>query len=330
MITADRYGGVTTGGTQVRLLNLPAEPSPTRSEAKASHGAFENLHEFGGGAALADHLRTAARCYYGTALPAFIDHLCSMDERDVAGHIRDAVEHLHATVRKVWGIETVPAQIGRMLDRLAIIMAAGTIATKAGILPWPEAEARNALTQITKEWLDDRGSVEAGEQLTILDHLRRVLFMERDRFVMVTEDAAGTLCLDERRVSRQLGYIKGADFFIPPEVFNREFVPAGMNGTTARRQLAAAGVLVREVSAEGKERYTVRPYLPDADGNVRQMRMVHVRGSVLHDTGGGDDGNAPAGRPAGRPAASAKEVEAAGKLADAARRLGMQAPPPRV
>ena len=318
MMAGDRNGGAVTGGVQVRLMNLPAEPS--RSKSETVHGGFEDLHGWVNGKAFADHLLSTARRCYGTALPAFVAALSAMDEKDIARHIRDAVERLHRVVCKTWGIETVPPQIARMLDRLAVIMAAGTLATEAGILPWPKMEARHALSQITQEWLDDRGSIEAGEQMTILDHVRRTLFTEQSRFVKVTTDAGDALRLDDRPVQRQLGYRMDGDYFIPPEVFNKEFVPPGMNGGTARKQLAAAGVLVVESGPDQKVRYTVRPYLPDADGNVKRLRLVHIRGSILHEASGtGDDDDDDA--PAGGPAAPARKTDTQRKLADAAGRL---------
>ena len=88
LLSQDTRHGATapSGGQQVRLLAIPAEPSLVRSPAKQHYGIFENLHDKDGGAALADHLREASRRYYGTALPAFVTALQGLAESDIAGH----------------------------------------------------------------------------------------------------------------------------------------------------------------------------------------------------------------------------------------------------
>jgi hypothetical protein len=188
---------------------------------------------------------------------------------------------------------TVPAQLTRMLDRLGLICAAGELAERAGIVPWPPGESRRALTQITLEWLDDRGSIEAGEQLSVLDHLRRVLFAQRDRFIRIvksidTKTCVTTLALESTRMVRdRLGYIIDSDYYIPPQIFDKECVPIGMNSRTARKQLAAAGVLFVDNSGE-EHRSPVRQQVPDDEGELHRMRLIRILGAALHAEHGED------------------------------------------
>jgi hypothetical protein len=126
--------------------------------------------------------------------------------------------------------------------------------------------------------------------MTVLDHLRRVLFTRRDRFqwVIQREDDVGVITLalaDERLICDRQGYIIGGDFYIPPEAFNRQFVPAGLRPTVARRQLAAAGALV--VHDDG--RYTVRQQGPDEEGTLHRIRCIRIRGGVMHTADGDHD-----------------------------------------
>jgi hypothetical protein len=293
MLAQDSRGAAApAGGQQVRLLALPAVPSLRRSPAAQVHGVFENLHEFSGGAALADHLRAASRRLYGTALPAFVRVLVALPETEIAGCIRDSVAQLHGVVRAEFQIEQVPAQLGRMLDRLGLIAAAGTLAERARIVLWDEGEALRAMTQIVLEWLDERGSLEAGEQLTAIQFVRRVLFSQRDRFVRVitvtVSDGSTRHGLPSNRPTRDiLGYRFEGDYLVPAEVFESELVPRGMSPRTTRQQLAAAGMLVTEEASDGV-RSTVRVRLPDEDGEMHRVRVVRIKGALLGDADDGD------------------------------------------
>jgi putative DNA primase/helicase len=94
MLSQDSRGAkAPAGGQQVRLLAIPAVP--TRSPASEVHGVYENLHGLAGGAELSNHLRAAARRYYGTALPAFLRALQALGEKDIATTVRDCVQALH-------------------------------------------------------------------------------------------------------------------------------------------------------------------------------------------------------------------------------------------
>jgi putative DNA primase/helicase len=280
MLAQDRRAAA--GGQQVRLLALPAVPSLKRSPADRAHGVFEDLHGMTG-AELSDHLRSKARLHYGTALPAFVGGLQGMEEAAVATAIRTAVLRLHALIRAEYHVPDVPAQIGRMLDRLALCMAAGSLAAEMDILPWPKGEAERAIEQIVLEWIDERG-LEAGEQTTVVEHVRRVLFSERDRFVEARRNGRHAWS-SGRVVQHRLGYLMEGDYLVPPGVFDQEMVPKGVAARVARKQLADAGWLVTERAGE-VERLTVRVDVPDEGGETHRARYIRIKGAIL----GGDDG----------------------------------------
>ncbi len=127
-------------------MTLPAD-------AGAGLGVFETLHDIPSAAALADHLRTAARTFYGNAGRAFLARLVEARHRDsealLAGiaAARESFVARHASA----GADGQARSIG---SRFALIAVAGKLATKLGVLPWQEAEATAAAANCLKSrWL---------------------------------------------------------------------------------------------------------------------------------------------------------------------------------
>lgn len=132
-------------GQSVRVIDIPAD-------AGKGLGAFDTLHGFTSGAALADQLRRGGEAHSGHAARAFLEQITN----DLTSTV-EALREYMAT----WLAANTPAksdgQVGRVAARFALVAAAGELATALGILPWPEGEASAAAARCFGDWLSARG-----------------------------------------------------------------------------------------------------------------------------------------------------------------------------
>ena len=126
-------------GQLVRLLNVPAA---------RKHGAFDELHGFHEGRALADHLKTVCGRYYGHAGPAFIEAMLK-DGRDFGAAL--------AEVEALEYFQAANSQEARGASRFALYGLAGELAIEWGILPWNQGEALIAAAEAFRLWKEARG-----------------------------------------------------------------------------------------------------------------------------------------------------------------------------
>jgi uncharacterized protein (DUF927 family) len=145
-------GRTPKAGQDVRMVDIPVTP-------EGQDQAFENWDGFESSKALADHLRVATRRAYGTAIRAFLERLCRLPDREI----------LDLEQRKsAWARSHLPrgadSQVGRVVDRFALVAQAGELATEWGIVPWRPGNAEWASEVCLQAWLAQRGGIGAGEQ----------------------------------------------------------------------------------------------------------------------------------------------------------------------
>ncbi len=118
-------GQRTQAGMEVRTIQIPSDTG--------HHGAFEWLHGMDGGRAFADSLKAHADSQHGTAFHAFVGGLAA----DMESHR----ENLTGEIKRLAG-ELTPNgagnQVGRAINRFALVAAAGELATRLGVTGWPE------------------------------------------------------------------------------------------------------------------------------------------------------------------------------------------------
>ena len=108
-------------GQLVRMLDIPAE----------GYGAFDNAGPEGEAGKLAKALKQAGSASYGTAGPEFVRRLIA---EDVTGEdVRALVADFTASELSTHS----EGQIDRAAQRLGLIAAAGELATRLGVTPWP-------------------------------------------------------------------------------------------------------------------------------------------------------------------------------------------------
>src|ERR1019366_7920241 len=124
---AEEFKWKRTKGELVRYIDI-AVPTPEEG------GIFDNLsgpaHTHAAASSeLVGKLKASTASYYGTAMPAFIDMLLKEDR---------SAEVVKLTDKFVRKVQAKKGWDQRLARKFGIAYAAGKLAVKAGILPWPE------------------------------------------------------------------------------------------------------------------------------------------------------------------------------------------------
>jgi putative DNA primase/helicase len=247
-------GGKARAGQEVRVLEIPAD-------AGQRMGVFEDLHGFGSGADLAEHLRLAADRNCGYAAREFLSQL-TMKIPEIARSMHER--------RKDFIAEHCPkdadGQVRRACGRFAVIAVAGELATSFGITGWTAGDAMTATIRCWRDWLAERGGAGAAEVREALLQVR--LFLEQhgeSRFSAAWDKE------NERPVSNRAGFRRtgeaGATYYVLGEAFRLE-VCKGFNFKMVAGAMAERGWLSHEpnrlttnvrIPGEGLQRVYVIP-----------------------------------------------------------------------
>lgn len=155
-------GKEVSAGQKVRFIEIPIF---------GQFGAFDNLGDFKSSKEFAEYLREQSSNHYGTLFKAWIDYLVSVDGLSLM--IREEIK----AIRKQWAhlAKTDESQVNNVLDKLALLAAAGEIAANVGLLPWSLGDAQRAIGQVTEIWLDDRDSYENSENAELVQNIYRAI-----------------------------------------------------------------------------------------------------------------------------------------------------------
>ncbi len=163
----------TRTGQEVRMADIPAD-------AGKGLGAFEDLHDFAGGAAFSSHLAREAQVCHGAPGRAFVEWACTHAD-SLPKRLRTAV---HALARE-WIPQGASGQVERVGARFALVGVAGELATEAGLTGWPAGESARGARACFDAWLAARGGAGNGEVVAMLRAVRRFLETHGDgRFAM--------------------------------------------------------------------------------------------------------------------------------------------------
>jgi uncharacterized protein (DUF927 family) len=248
-------------GQEVRVLDIPADTG--------RNGLFEALHGFPDARALADALKAAAACYYGTAGAAWLE-LLARDPEGCAVAAREVIE----TFTAAYVPPGADGQVIRAARRFALVAAAGEMAAGAGLLPWPAGEAERAAAACFEAWRSARqGGDGRAEDAAAVTAVRDFLERHGDaRFVPLSGEAE-----PERPILNRAGWRRRAPdgtwvYMISPGVWRSE-ICAGLDPQQAARALLARGFL--EPGDGG--RATQKPRVP----GIGPTRVYVVSASIL-------------------------------------------------
>lgn len=278
----------TRTGQEVRMADIPAD-------AGVGLGAFENLHDFAGGAAFSSHLTREAQACHGAPGRAFIEWACANADT-LAKRLRTAVQAL----ARDWIPAGASGQVERVGARFALVGAAGELATEAGLTGWPAGESARGARACFDAWLAARGGAGNGEVVAMLRAVRRFLETHGDgRFAMwhraaddhapKTLQRAGVRRMlnadgepiksdpeHQREYGERMPAVLGEgvsfEYFVLAETFKAE-ICQGFDHVAVCRVLAAHGCL----TLKEPNRYSISTRLP----GVGKARCYHIPPAIF-------------------------------------------------
>lgn len=232
-----KYGLTASAGQLARMISIPFSPK----------GIFENTHGYKNHAAFAQSLVVNAQKYYGTAGPAFIQHLVDhQDEIEQSAAAR--IEKIQDTLMSDCADQP---ETGLQLDvarRLATIAYAGELAIEIGILPFKIGLAIRAAQTCFKAWNRQYEAeavasdpVFASVKGYIADHQASFIPLEQHRSAKEqpvgftkTEDGVKAFLMSQEAFQQQLCLQHGKSAVIAA-LKNRNLLILGTRGTPTRQ-----------------------------------------------------------------------------------------------
>ena len=177
-------------GMEVRLCQINAD-------AGKNLGIFDSLVLASTPQEQADILKTLTGQYYGTAGMSWLNYITQYKELV----IRDASSLIKEFMSDYGHVESQAYRVGK---RMAVVAAAGELATRAGITGWQDGQAIAAAKICFENWLDNYGHDGKQEDRQIIGHIAG--YLEKysgSRFQTVGSRA--------QRISKKSGYYKRDD-----------------------------------------------------------------------------------------------------------------------
>lgn len=236
---ANHMGGVgkkAMAGQETRLLDLPAD-------AGKGYGVFDTIGGYESSQQLADHLKSQAMTYYGTAGIELLKHLATEGER-VA--LTDQVKQYQVEFVERYRGTITEGQVLRALTRFGFVAAVGRVCSELGILSWPVDEAFQSCAICFHTWLEARGGDVSVEQRQIIDQAIGIL----QRFGESRFTELGIKGIDDERLlsksNDRIGFKRVLNenyvFYVETEPFKSLFC-AGFHRDDVIRILAEEGIL---------------------------------------------------------------------------------------
>lgn len=191
-----------SAGQSVRLIEVPTF---------CTYDAFENTHEFPSAKEFAEYLSASVNKYHGTFIKSWLEVLsrfnCPQDE----------IIKEFKSIREEWPWpKNIESQANNVLDKFALLAAAGEIAINLGLLPWHLGEAKDALEQVATIWLDDRNSTENSESKKIIKKLIKLIYKWRHSLSPREESQNGSIGFFESEPE--------LTWYIPQQLFKSEVI----------------------------------------------------------------------------------------------------------
>lgn len=223
-------------GQLTRIVDIPAD-------AGKDYGCFEEIHGMQNGAEFADELDRVCNLYFGTAARAFVQNIIEYGVETAKKEIRFAADDF--VTEKAHKSD---GQVKRVARRFGLVYGALILANKLKITAGISIdESKEAVTACYKAWLLDRGTDEALEPRSLIDHFIGVLQENYE-----SKFANRNPSPEEGRYNVLWGYKEGPTLYLLPKAFKD--ICSGYEN--AAKTLIDAGVLIP--SGDGKSSQPVR------------------------------------------------------------------------
>ncbi|WP_419465381.1 DUF927 domain-containing protein [Aeromonas caviae] len=259
-------GQRTQAGMEVRTIQIPSDTG--------HHGAFEWLHGMADGRTFADTLKAHCDHQHGSAFRTYAEAL--------AGELGAHSERLRAEIKRI-AAELTPHgagnQVGRAINRFALVAAAGELATRLGVTGWPEGEAIRAVRVCLKAWLAERGHLGNKEDAATLAQIRAFMRAHQyTRFVDVSDPNHRPANVVGYRRNPRHGTSDELEFWVDPSGWVE--ITSGRDAKKAAKLSAKAGYLLG-----GEGRYQLLRRLPTG----KRARVYVLTDLVLADDAEGPE-----------------------------------------
>lgn len=238
-------GQRTQAGMEVRTIQISSDTG--------HHGAFEWLHGMEDGRIFADTLKANAKRQHGTAFRALVEGL-TLDLDTHRERLASEIQRLASELTP----KGAGNQVGRAINRFALVAAAGELASRLGVTGWPEGEAIRAVRVCLKAWLVERGHLGNKEDSATLEQVRG--FVTAHQYTRFADwfDA-------NHRPVNMVGYRKtesdGVSFFVLPPGWAE--ITKGRDPKRAAHLCLEAGYLL---TGKDKKRLQRKARLPGMGG----------------------------------------------------------------
>jgi len=207
-------GKKTPAGAELRMADIPAD-------AGHGMGCFENLHGFENGHQFVKSLNAAVNKYYGTAFPAFIEHVLKNRES-----LRDSLADARLRFEKATLTNAASGQAQRVAARFALAGAAGELATDWGITGWQPGASMQAAITCFRAWLQAFGGEGNREERAMIEQVCHFLelhgesrFTDIERTVVDDNHTPRTM---NKAGFREKNHESNLEYYCYPEVFKAE------------------------------------------------------------------------------------------------------------
>ncbi|MCF5843789.1 DUF927 domain-containing protein [Aeromonas veronii] len=261
-------GQRTQAGMEVRTIQIPSDTG--------HHGAFEWLHGMESGRTFADTLKANSDSQHGSAFRTYAEAL--------AGGLDTHRERLRGEIKRL-AAELTPKeagnQVGRAINRFALVAAAGELATRLGVTGWPDGEALRAVRVCLKAWLAERGHLGNKEDAATLAQIRAFMRAHQyTRFVDVSDPNHRPANVVGYRRNPRHGTDDELEFWVDPSGWVE--ITSGRDAKKAAKLSAKAGYLLG-----GEGRYQLLRRLPTG----KRARVYVLTDLVLADDAEGQQGD---------------------------------------
>ena len=146
-------------GQAVRIIDID-------SDMQCGFGVYNSVPDGLKSNEFSDELKAVSSQYYGVALREFI----SLFAENIDGYVGEIHKNIAEFCKKHCE-QDASGQVKRVCARFGLVAAAGELAIKFKILPWPEHTAWDAAAILFKKWTQQRGGTDTLELQTALKTL---------------------------------------------------------------------------------------------------------------------------------------------------------------
>jgi putative DNA primase/helicase len=229
-------------GQLIRMVDVPAVVQP--------ESAFETISKGEIAAAGRQHY-SATREYHGTVGHDWLQHLVALGPRQIKIELKRLREAWWALPQVAEIASRANPQVVSVIGRFALVAAALSMASVAGVVPWSVLEIETGIIACMSRWLQQRGSVDTAGGLLREIRRRWQMFAATvsDRFIHIHINVKGRRLVpasiaDQRKMDmadRFDGYIKGDYVLVTPEAWHRWWV--GLDADAVKKHLRETGLL---------------------------------------------------------------------------------------